>query len=62
MGIKIEFEVGHDQVLFSTQTNGDRIAFRRIHLGPQDAANLAELINTQDGNLSVKIKQASDPD
>lgn len=43
--VKAEFQVLSDQIKFTTQTNGDRIEIKGIHLGKTDAANLAELIN-----------------
>jgi len=56
MAIKAEFEVPIDGMLFTTQTNGDRIVIKKTHLGPEAAANLATLINTPDGVLRVTIK------
>lgn len=60
MAIRAEFDVAHDCMLFSTQTNGDRIEIKRVHLGPEVAANLATLINTPDGALKVIIKRKDD--
>lgn len=51
------FEVGADQIRMSTQTNGDTIFIKGIHLGAEQAASLAHLINTSDNHLKVKIKE-----
>ena len=60
MGIKAEFDVPIDCLVFTTQTNGDRIDIRRVHLGAEAAANLANMINTPDGLLHVTIKRKDD--
>jgi len=52
--VKAEFDVGVDQIRLTTQTNGDRIEIRGIHLGESEAANLALLIN-----LKPKRKQGT---
>lgn len=62
MGAKSIFTAGPDQIRFATQANGDRIEIRGVHLGADDAAKLAELINTPDTTLEVKIKQSGDED
>ena len=53
-----EFEAGADQVRLTTQTNGDQINFKRIHLGKDAAAALAYLINKTDNHLKIEIKEA----
>jgi len=56
MAIKSEFDVPFDCMKFTTRTNGDRIEMRKLHLGPEQAAHLATLINTPNGILRVQIK------
>jgi predicted TIM-barrel enzyme len=46
MAIKSEFEVNPDSVILTTQTNGDRIDMRQVHLGGEAASNLATMINS----------------
>lgn len=53
-----EFKAGADQVRFTTQTNGDYIVFKGIHLGKDAAAALSYLINKTDNHLSIEIKEA----
>ena len=57
MAIKAEFDVPIDCMVFTTQTNGDHIEIKRVHLGLEAATNLAALINTPDGVLKVVIKR-----
>ena len=52
-----EFEVGADQVRLTTQTNGDTILIRGLHLGKDPAASLAYLINDTTNHLMVEIKR-----
>jgi len=54
---KCVFETGADQVRLTTQTNGDTIYFKGIHLGEGNAGALAYLINNP-GRLKVVIKEA----
>jgi len=54
---KAEFDVPKDCMVFITRTNGDQIVIKRVHLGPENAANLANLINTPDGVLRVTVKR-----
>jgi len=54
-----EFEVGADQLQFTTQTNGDKIRFRGIHLSELEAAALAIMINKPDNRLRIEIKEAT---
>ena len=54
---KCEFEVGVDQIRLQTQTNGDTIFIKGIHLGDSNSAALAYLINHPDGNIKVTIKR-----
>jgi len=51
------FQVGADQIRLSTQTNGDSITIRGIHLGAEQAATLAHLINSTQNHLKIKIKE-----
>ncbi|KKN75804.1 hypothetical protein LCGC14_0376800 [marine sediment metagenome] len=55
---KCEFTTGADQVRLTTQTNGDTIHIRHIHLGADAAAALAYLINKTDNHLKIEIKEA----
>jgi hypothetical protein len=52
-----EFEVGADQIRLTTQTNGDVILIKGVHLGIEPAAALAFLINKTTNHLKVKIKE-----
>lgn len=54
---KCEFEIGSDQIRLNTQTNGDTIFIKGIHLGKEPAAALAYLINNTQNHLKVKIKE-----
>ncbi len=54
-----EFEVGADQIRLTTQTNGDNIVIRSVHLGHNAAAALAYLINKTDNHLKIEIKGAT---
>ncbi len=58
---KCEFEIGIDQIRLQTQTNGDTIFIKGIHLGDQSSAALAYLINHPDGKMKVVIKRAAAP-
>jgi len=58
---KCEFELGADQVRLTTQTNGDAILIKGIHLGEDNAAALAYLINKTSSHLKIEIKEASAP-
>jgi hypothetical protein len=53
-----EFQAGVDQVRLTTQTNGDQIAIKNVHLGKANAAALAYLINKTDNHLKIEIKEA----
>lgn len=54
---KCTFIVKQDQLTLTTQTNGDRIYCKGMHLEPEEAATLAHLI--QCGNdLKIVIKEA----
>ena len=55
---KCEFEAGADQIRLTTQTNGDQIHFKGIHLGAEAAATLAHLINSTNNHLKIEIKEA----
>ena len=46
MATKCEFIAEHDKTTLTTCTNGDRIEVRGIHLGAEEAGNLAVLINS----------------
>lgn len=54
-----EFTVGADQIRLTTQTNGDNIAIRSVHLGKDAAAALAYLINKTNNHLSIEIKEVT---
>lgn len=45
MATKVEFDVGADQIKLTTETNGDHIEIKGIHLGETVASNMAGLIN-----------------
>ena len=53
----VEFIVEPDKMIFTTQTNGDHVDMKVVHLDATNAANLAYLINSQI-NLKVEIKEA----
>ena len=53
-----EFETGADQVRLTTQTNGDSILIKGIHLGEDNSAALAYLINKTSNHLKIEIKEA----
>lgn len=52
-----EFEVTADQLKLTTQTNGDQINIRGIHLDGPNSAALAFMINTTSNHLKVEIKE-----
>ena len=54
---KCEFETGSDQVRLTTQTNGDSILIKGIHLGEDNSAALAYLINKTTNHLKIEIKE-----
>lgn len=54
-----EFEAGADQVRFTTQTNGDTILIKGLHLNKDQAASLAYLINDTTNHLSIEIKKVT---
>jgi hypothetical protein len=54
--LKSEFDVLPDQIEFRTKTNGDRIDIKFIHLGQQNAQELASLINSGK-TITVIIKE-----
>ena len=54
---KCEFETGADQVRLTTQTNGDSILIKGIHLGEDNSAALAYLINKTSNHLKIEIKE-----
>jgi hypothetical protein len=55
--IEAKFEVDPDQIELRTKTNGDLIRIDGVHLGPENAANLAGLINSG-AILEIEIKAA----
>lgn len=55
---KCTFEVGADQIRLTTQTNGDQISIRGVHLGSEAAAALAYMINKNKYHLKIVIKEA----
>ena len=56
---KCEFEAGADQVRLTTQTNGDVIFIKGIHLGEDASATLAYLINKTNNHLKIEIKEVT---
>lgn len=54
-----EFQAGADQVRLTTQTNGDTIFIKGVHLGEDAAAALAYLINKTSNHLSIEIKEVT---
>ncbi len=54
-----EFEVGADQLRLTTQTNGDVILIKGVHLGADSAAALAHLINKTNNHLKIEIKEVT---
>ena len=52
-----EFETGADQVRLTTQTNGDTIFIKDVHLGAMAAAALAHLINKSSNHLKIETKE-----
>lgn len=50
------FVVDHDQITFSTRTNGDRITISHANIGQDAAAALAWLINNG-SKLEIQIKK-----
>ncbi len=57
MADKIDFDVNLDQVIFTTQTNGDRIEIKDINLSADEAGNLAHMVNNG-RKLRITIKEA----
>lgn len=55
---KCVFETSADQLRLTTQTNGDHILIKGVHLGADNAAALAHLINQTTNHLKVVIKEA----
>ncbi len=53
---KSNFTVNVDQIRFTTQTNGDSITIKGVHLGKDDAAALSYLINHLQ-TLKVEVKE-----
>ena len=54
---KCEFETSADQLRLTTQTNGDTIYIKGVHLGDENAAALAYLINKTSNHLKVEISE-----
>jgi hypothetical protein len=51
------FDVGVDQALFRTRTNGDELRLRNLNLGQAAATSIAWLINANtEAILEVNIK------
>jgi hypothetical protein len=61
MALICEFVIHPDQIKFTTKTNGDRIEMSQIHLGAEAAASLAQMINTPNQNMVIKIKLENEP-
>ncbi len=52
-----EFDVlKQDQIVFQTQTNGDRIVINNLHLSPEQAAAIAYLTNKGPVKIEIKLK------
>ncbi len=57
MAEKIDFDVNLDQIIFTTQTNGDNIVIKDINLSADDAGSLAHMVkNGQSLNIVIKEK------
>lgn len=55
MATKVDFDVGIDQIIFTTQTNGDRIEIKDINLSSDSAADMARMLNdSQTFNIVIK--------
>lgn len=51
------FEVGVDQILFNTRTNGDSLRITGLRLTQEQATSLAWLINSgEETKLRIRIK------
>jgi len=58
MANKCEFNVRADKVKFVTQTNGDSIYIKGLHMSQQEATDLAWLVNLPPRTLlNIKIKE-----
>ncbi len=53
----VEFDVLEpDQIVFQTQTNGDRIVLTNLQLSPEQAAAMAYLSNKGPVEIEIKLK------
>ncbi len=52
---EVTFHTRTDQVKFITQTNGDKINIKGIHLTQNQATSLAWLVNA-DGNVELEFQ------
>ena len=54
---KCVFDVGPDHISLLTMANGDRVNIKGIHMGQDEAAALAWMVNSPGGpDLEVTIK------
>ncbi len=51
---EVEFNLGADQLKFTTRTNGDTLLITGLHLTKEQAASLAYLVNSQQ-DLKVEV-------
>lgn len=58
MVLKAEFDAGPDCIIFTTQTNSDRIRIGPVHLDAANAAELARLININQ-TVHIVIKEVA---
>jgi len=57
--MKAEFTVTEDHIKFTTQRNGDIVIMTNIQMTASNAANLANLINSQT-SLKVVVKDQTE--
>jgi len=57
--MKAETTVAIDNIEFTTRTNGDKLRITKMHFDPENAANLATLINSG-VELKLIIKDTKD--
>lgn len=56
MSVTSEFEVGVDNIIFTTRANGDKIEIKGVNIDQENATNLASLVNSKK-TLTVKIEE-----
>lgn len=61
--MSVKFNAPIDSLSMTTKTNGDMmiIEIANVHIEPDDAKDLAELINSNE-ELEVRIKKAGEPE